>query len=215
MMQHLAPGERLGEILFGLIMTLSFTLGAGALIGEGEGASRELLIATLGCNVAWGVIDAALYLLGLVFDRSRLHRIGHAIATTSDEAKALSIVAGELDEMIAPITSEEERGSLYRHIVGRVKGSERRQVLLRGNDWRAAIIVFWSVVITTLPAAIPFIFIHDPWVALRVSNALLIAVLFVVGYQWAKYTSLSPWLSGTVLMVFGVGLVLLAIALGG
>jgi len=212
---HLSPGERLGEILFGLIMTLTFTLGAGALFGDDEGASRSLLYATLGCNVAWGVIDASLYLLGVVFDRSRLHRIGVAIASSTDDRRALSIVANELDEMMVPVTSEQERTTLYQHIVSRVRTKEREKVRLRASDWRAALVVFWSVVITTLPAAVPFLFIHDPWIALRASNALLLVVLFVVGFLWAKYTSLNPWLSGTVLMVFGVALVALAIALGG
>ena len=57
----LSPGTRLGEILFGLIMTLTFTLGAGAYFGgRSERATTELLYATIGCNIAWGIIDAAL-----------------------------------------------------------------------------------------------------------------------------------------------------------
>jgi hypothetical protein len=51
---HLAPGERLGELLFGLIMTLTFTIGAGIWFGTAEGASTSLLYATIGCNVAGG-----------------------------------------------------------------------------------------------------------------------------------------------------------------
>jgi hypothetical protein len=42
---RLSPGTQLGEILFGLIMTLTFTLGAGAYFGGSEGATRELLYA--------------------------------------------------------------------------------------------------------------------------------------------------------------------------
>src|SRR5215468_3711069 len=93
----LDEGSRLGEILFGLIMTLTFTLGAGLLIGTDEGHSNDLLKATLGCNVAWGIIDAALYLLGLMFDRSRLARIGTSIAAANDAAGARTLVASELD----------------------------------------------------------------------------------------------------------------------
>ena len=62
-------------------MTLTFTLGAGLIIeDEGHAGARELLIAVLGCNVAWGVIDGALYLVGQLFDRGRLQRLGHAIS---------------------------------------------------------------------------------------------------------------------------------------
>jgi hypothetical protein len=212
---NLSPGERLGEVLFGLIMTLTFTLGAGVLFGEGEGASRDLFIATLGCNIAWGIIDAALYLLALVFERSRLARLRHAIVGTPDEGRALAIVANELDETLATISTGEARTGFYRDVVRRARSGEPGRPRLHWADFKAALVVFWSVVIATLPAAIPFPLIDDSWIALRVSNALLIAVLFIVGYRWAKYTDLNPWLSGFVLMAFGVLLVAIAIPLGG
>jgi hypothetical protein len=46
--EHLAPGERLGELLFRFIITLTFTLGAGSAVGTAEGASTSLLLATIG-----------------------------------------------------------------------------------------------------------------------------------------------------------------------
>ena len=63
MNRYLDPASSLGEIMFGLIMTLTFTLGAGIIIeDEGAEGARDLLIALIGCNIAWGVIDAAMYL---------------------------------------------------------------------------------------------------------------------------------------------------------
>jgi hypothetical protein len=51
----------MGEILFGLIMTLTFTLAAGIVIQEeGRAGAREMLIGILGCNLAWGIIDGVL-----------------------------------------------------------------------------------------------------------------------------------------------------------
>ena len=68
--RHLEPAESLGEILFGLIMVLTCTLGAAVIGGTDREAARGLLLAALGCNVAWGVIDAALYVMGTVFQRN-------------------------------------------------------------------------------------------------------------------------------------------------
>jgi hypothetical protein len=211
----LDPGSRLGEILFGLIMTLTFTLGAGVLFGGEQGDSRELLRATLGCNIAWGIIDAALYILGLMFDRSRLARLGHSIAAANDPAEARGLVASELDETLAPIASQQERDALYVHIAERIRTSARRGVTVTAGDVRAAVAVFFSVVTATLPAAVPFMFIDDPVLALRTSNAILVALLFAVGYNWAKFTNAGPWLAGFGMMMLGVALVALAIPLGG
>ncbi len=79
----------------------------------------------------------------------------------------------------------------------------------------AAVGVFVLVFGATLPAALPYFLIDDAWVAQRASNALLIGILFYVGYRWAKYTSFGPLIAGFVVVGLGVALVSIAIALGG
>jgi hypothetical protein len=212
---HLAPGERLSEMLFGLIMTLTFTLGAGVFVGTAEGASTSLLIATIGCNVAWGVIDGALLILGRIFDRGRLARLGHKITAATDEQRALELVAGELDDTLVSISSEAPRLALYRDVVSRVRSSPRAQPILTGVDVRAALAVFCLVFFASLPAALPYLVIRDPWIALRASNALLIGMLFWIGYRWASYTNFKPLRFGLALTGLAVAMVLIAIPLGG
>jgi hypothetical protein len=151
---QLSPGERLGELLFGLIMTLTFTIGAGVVIGTNEGASTELLYATIGCNVAWGIIDGALLVLGRLFERGRLSRIGHAVAQVSDEQRALAIVAAELDETLEPITAEADRQALYRAVVAAVKSTPRRMPRITAGDLVAAGAVCCLVFAASVPAAL-------------------------------------------------------------
>jgi len=213
--RHLSAGERLGEILFGLIMTLTFTLSVGVVFGEGEGADRDLLIATIGCNTAWGIIDGALLILGRVFDRGRAVRIGNAIRHGASDENAIAAVASELDETLEPITSPGIRESVYRDVVSRVRAATPQRNSIRGEDWIAALAVFWLVFFSSLPAALPFLFIKDPWIGLRVSNALLIGLLFFVGFRWAGYTSINRWRAGIMLTIVGIALVAAAIALGG
>jgi VIT1/CCC1 family predicted Fe2+/Mn2+ transporter len=213
--RHLTAGERLGELLFGLIMTLTFTLTAGFVVGDGRDAVRELLIATIGCNVAWGIIDGGLLVLGRVFDRGRAARIGRAIRATTDEQHAMAAVGAEMDEFLESVTTPETRHSLYRHIVGQVRESPGQRTGVRGEDWLAAFSVFWLVVFASFPAALPFVFIDEPWLALRFSNAILIALFALIGYRWAGYTTIRPLRAATSLTVFGMTMVLAAIALGG
>jgi VIT family len=213
--RHLSAGERLGELLFGLIMTLTFTLTAGFVVGDGPDAVRELLIATIGCNIAWGIIDAGLLILGRVFDRGRAARIGRAIRSTTDEQRAIAAVASEMDEYLEHVTTAERRQGLYRHIVEQVRTSSGQRTGVRGEDWLAALGVFWLVVFASIPAALPFYFIDEAWTALRVSNLILIGLFFVIGYQWAGYTTIKPWRAAVTLALFGMAMVAAAIALGG
>jgi hypothetical protein len=83
------------------------------------------------------------------------------------------------------------------------------------DDLRGAVAVFVLVVGSALPAAIPAFLIGDPLVALRVSNGVLVALLFVVGFCWSRAIGGRGWGAGLLLMLSGVLLVGVAIAFGG
>jgi VIT1/CCC1 family predicted Fe2+/Mn2+ transporter len=216
-LRHLDPGESLGEILFGLIMVLTFTLGAGIAVraGEGAGDARELLYAAIGCNIAWGIIDAVLYVMGQVFARSRRVRLLRAINAASDETAALAAIRAELEPGLESITQKEDRDQLYRSVHVLVTRSESPKARVTRDDLMGAVAVFSLVVMTALPAAAPFLLIDDPWLALRLSNLLLTILLFIVGYRWARHTNANPWLAGLAVTALGVVLVAIAIPLGG
>src|SRR5689334_18676852 len=98
MHRYLDPSTSLAEILFGLIMTLTFTLGAGMVIqDQGREGARQLLVAVVGCNVAWGIIDGALYVLGQLFMRGRIRRLARSVHNVPDDRSATDVVAKELD----------------------------------------------------------------------------------------------------------------------
>ena len=66
----LEPVERLSEILFGLIMALTIT-GAVSVATADRFTIRTTLFAALGCNLAWGIIDAGMYLMARLGERGR------------------------------------------------------------------------------------------------------------------------------------------------
>jgi VIT1/CCC1 family predicted Fe2+/Mn2+ transporter len=213
--RYLAPEDSLSELLFGLIMTLTFTLGAGILAREDPNAARELLIATVGCNVAWGLIDGLMYLGGQLFERGRRARLVDAIRAEASEERAARRVAGEFDELLKRVTEESDRASLYRKIVRSVREGAPLSARLTREDFCGAVASFFLVFFSSIPAALPFLFFDQAWIALRFSNAILIGLMFVVGYRWARHTNLPPIGVGLGLMGGGLAMVLVAIALGG
>ncbi len=214
--RYLDPATSMGEVLFGLIMTLTFTLGAGLTIQEeGREGARQLLIATIGCNIAWGVIDGVFYMLGQLFERGRRRRIVQLVRRVAGEKEATELVAGELDDIIDKVMSPQERRSLYERIVEYVRTAELPRNRVTRDDMMGAVASFALVFLSSLPAALPFVFIDDAWLALRVSNAILLGLLFWVGFSFARYTTSRPVLTGLVFLLFGAGLVVMAIALGG
>jgi hypothetical protein len=84
--RYLDPSEILGEFLFGAIMVLTFTLGAAVAGGH----ERGLLVAAIGCNVAWGVIDGVLLVMS---NRYARRQAGEPVgALTRDDGGTLLAV---------------------------------------------------------------------------------------------------------------------------
>lgn len=213
--RHLDPDDSIGEYLFGAIMALSFTLGAGLVVEEGPTATRQILVGLVGCNLAWGLIDGAMYVLGNVLDRSRKLRLLEAIRSAPGEEQALALIGRELDDRLDPVTSPAERRRTYEALVPRLKALPTSRNRVEREDLLGAVAVFWLVVLSTVPAIVPFLVLEDRFVALRLANLLLLASLFHAGGKWARATGNHPWRIGASLVVIGLALVAIAIALGG
>lgn len=214
--RHLDPSDRLEEVLCGLIMVLDFTLIAGFTAGTGEQAVRHLLFAALGCNVAWGVIDGALYVMGSLTERRQRRKFLLRLRHAASEHEAFLALSGQLDPLLEPETSAEERTRICGLLLPLMSQLQLPEESIIKDDILGSIAIFWIDFTAVFPAAIPFlIFRHDPRFALRVSNALMLGLLFAVGVTWGKYNRVSPWLTGFCTMLIGLVLVGVAIALGG
>jgi VIT1/CCC1 family predicted Fe2+/Mn2+ transporter len=213
--RYLEPADRLNEILFGLIMVLTFTLTAGIAIEDGPEARRELLAATLGCNVAWGIIDGAMFVMGALLERSRRVRTLASVQRARDEAAALAEIDRVLENTVFSVATDEERARLGRAVYGVARRLPPERTRMRVEDLCGAIASGLLVMVSTVPAVFPFLLIDDARRALRVSNFLLVGLLFGVGYAWGREAHASPWRAGFVFLVAGLALVATAIALGG
>jgi hypothetical protein len=198
-------------------MTLTFTLGAGLVIQEeGREGAKAMLIGILGCNLAWGIIDGALYVLGRVFERGRLRRIGYEVrAAVTSGREPRAFVANELDELLVPVTPQAQRDELYATIVSQLQSAPPTTNRVTRDDLLGGLAAGWLVFACSIPAVLPFLVMNEPHLALRVSNVILLVLLFVLGYKHAQHTLAKPWLSGLVFLLAGVFLVAIAIPLGG
>src|SRR5580692_7736741 len=115
--RQLDPSECWGALLFGLIMVLIITLGAHSLVKEGRDATRDMLAAMVGCNVAWGVIQGWLFVLEATFERGRVARVVSELRAARDEEQALAVIRDELDPDLGRLAAAEERARLYRHVL--------------------------------------------------------------------------------------------------
>jgi len=102
----LSPIDRISEVLFGLIMVLTFT-GAISVANERSDV-RELLWAALGCNVAWGIVDAVMYLMNVMLERGHAVKIIKRIQESGDRAKARESLREEIQPLMSSLLTDAE-----------------------------------------------------------------------------------------------------------
>jgi VIT1/CCC1 family predicted Fe2+/Mn2+ transporter len=213
--RHLDPASRLGEVLFGLIMVLSVTLTAGLTVAEGPAGVRQLLLAALGCNLAWGIIDAVMYVMNCMTERAEKAHFIHAIQSAHDESTALDIVRVEIEPRFDALSGPENREVVCRAIREYLARAEAPKTIVAKDDLYGAVTCFLEVFLSCLPVALPFLIFSEPTLALRVSNILLIAMLYLVGHKWARYAHTNRLVTSLVMVAIGLALVGVAVLLGG
>jgi hypothetical protein len=211
--RYLDPVDSLGEVLFGLIMTLTFTLGAGLLLNPDD--IRSLVVAMIGCNVAWGVIDGALYLIGSLFSRNRRIHFVNKLRRTSGEQEAMAAIREEFGLEDEPTLRPDDPAAFHRVLLDIMRHAGTERARLRAQDFMAAAIIAVIVALTALPGVLPFLVLKDGYLALRIANLIQVCLLFVVGVRWARHTGANPWTTGFALAGLCVALVAVAVALGG
>jgi hypothetical protein len=208
----MSPIERVSEILFGLIMALSFTCTLS--VTETDGIEvKQMLYGAIGCNIAWGVIDAIMYLMIELSQRGRNIAILNYVRNTRDEEKAREFIAETLSPEIAAVMGKQSLENIRKEIIRAAPKITRPRIFAR--DLKIALGIFLLVFLSTFPVALPFALIHDVRLALRISNGIAIILLFIGGWVLARYSSYNKFRTGLYLALLGIGMVFLTISLGG
>ena len=204
--------ERISETLFGLIMALTFICSLGIATGSNINL-QTMLIGALGCNLAWGIVDGGLYLLGRINSRGGKVRILHAVRQAQDSETARSVIADALPPELAAFLPAQQLEAMRQKL--QQLPAPSRRVSLTTRDWTGALGLCLLSFVSTFPVVIPFIFLSDARMALRVSYAVAILMLFCCGYVFGIQSGLRPWAAGLAMVVLGGALVGVAVVLGG
>lgn len=208
----LDPIDRVTEVLFGLIMVMTFT-GSLSVVEAGNQQVRTMLIGALGCNLAWGIIDGVLFLMGCLAERGGGLRRLRALRATSDPDKARRLLAEALPTLVANVLRPAEYQAIHERL--KLLPDPPGEASLRRGDWLGGLAVCLLVFLSTLPVVVPFILWDEPMRALRVSHSIAIAMLFVTGYAFGRCAGRHPWLTGFAMLLLGVALAGIAMVLGG
>ena len=208
----LSPVDRVSEMLFGLFMALTF-VGAVSVAGPGREQVREMFVAALGCNLAWGLVDAIMYLVRTVTDRGRLLTLVRSVRSAPDAETGRRLVERSLSRTAAGLVSSTEVEAMRGRIVA--LSSIPARPTLKRDDLLAAVAIFLIVVAATFPVVLPFVLINDIGAAKTASRAIALAMLFFGGLALGRYAGYGSWRVGMMMVGLGTALVVAINALGG
>jgi len=162
--------------------------------------------------LAWGIIDASVFLMARFNQRGRNAVQLQAVRTAADIADAHRIIADALPPVLGSVLPPDQL-ELMRQSLLQLPEPERPRLTKR--DGLGAMWICLLSFLSTFPIVIPFILISDARLALRLSNAVAIGMLFVCGYAFGRCAGFRPWATGLSMVTVGAALVGVAIALGG
>ena len=210
--QVLSPMDRVSEMLFGLFMALTF-VGAVSVAEAGREHLRDMFVAALGCNLAWGLVDAIMYLVRTVTDRGRTLTLVRSVRVAPDSGTGRRLLERSLSRLAAGLVSPAEIEAMRGRIVA--LPSVPARPTLRWDDLLAALAIFLIVVAATFPVVLPFALIQDVGTAKTVSRAIALAMLFFGGLALGRYAGYGSWRVGFMMVGLGTALVIAINALGG
>jgi VIT1/CCC1 family predicted Fe2+/Mn2+ transporter len=208
----LDPIERVSEIIFGLIMALSFT-GSLSAATAGREEIRTMMFAALGCNLAWGLVDGVMYLVSLMTERTRNFTLLRRVRRSAVPHEAHAIIADAMPGRLGTVIPAKALEDMRQRLVALPEPPARGR--LGRDDFVGALGVFLIVVLTTFPVVVPFMLVSETLLAMRVSNAVALVTLFACGFTLGRYAGGIPWRSGLAMAAIGAVLVAATIALGG
>jgi VIT1/CCC1 family predicted Fe2+/Mn2+ transporter len=207
----LNPVDRVSEVLFGLFMALTF-VGAISVTEAGRDDIRAVLAAALGCNLAWGLVDAVMYLVRTVADRGRQITLIRSVRS-ADAAAGRALIKDSLSKVAAGLVSDNEIEAVRGRVLALTDVPARPR--LKADDFLAALAVFLLVVASTFPVVLPFVFIQHVATAMTLSRAIALAMLFLGGLALGRYAGYGSWKAGLLMTALGTVVVAAVMALGG
>ncbi|MFX1764661.1 hypothetical protein PWP93_19055 [Paraburkholderia sp. A1RI-2L] len=204
--------DRVCEICFGLFMALTF-VGAVKAVTAGVDEGHKMFFAALGCNLAWGLADAVMYLVRTLVDRGQRLKLAQTVKREQDPAVAVRALRDALPGKLGQFVDDADLEHLRARFAAAPTLPSRANFVL--DDFIGALGIFILVVLGTFPVAVPFLVVKDVTTALIASRVLTLAMLFFAGVALGRSAGAGAMKAGFAMIALGIVLTIAIIKLGG
>lgn len=215
LISYTGPGLALQELLYGFVMALIFVAAAQIGIVQFE-SNRDLIVAILGMNTAWGIIDMIVFTLVDRFDQRKYIRIVSMNKERYvDEKELKEIIRDNLSGTLIDVLDYEDEKKIVRQILNAGLDTEENLKNERMDIFKGNFVCFLLTILTCIPVITPLLIIPDLHLACLWSSSVSAVFLFFIGYFMHPYTGINKWIMGFMISGIGIGITAMALLLGG
>lgn len=221
---HMDPEDAVIEMFFGLIMALDVSnILRLALIGQPDGTvMATLVVAVIGCNIAWGMADGLMNALSRHYDDIKQYKFVQMLKTSpslEEASKRAMDAIRQDDDLIGGQTVDEAGLDVIGRELARCAMKEELVVPhLRREGAMIMIITIFLNVVAALPILGIYLLFTDYFgvnLATLFSNLAGIGLLFYAGYTIDRKIGNHRYYAGMLMAIMGLVLLAIIIALGG
>jgi VIT family len=210
--ETLSLGDRLSELLYGVLMVTSIS--GLVLIGEpgGENDLYYMLVVLFITIVMWGLLDGISYALLSSANRAERETLMESLQAESDSAKRNEAIVEELDETFIARLDDESRSQIVAIIGNGLPRNAEKMTKNKLTSYEKDIILaaFLLDFIPLIILVFPYLFFDSVKTAALTSHIIALAMFVVLGYYYSKYAHLNKWKGAFVCGLLGLILVVFA-----
>ena len=210
--ETLSLGDRLSELLYGVIMVSSIS-GLVVIAGPPEDSGFYYMLVVLFITIIlWGLLDGISYALLSAADRSEREVLLESLGTEADAEKRKDAIAEELDDTLV---SRLDEGSRMRIVEIIEKGLPRTMKTIKKNkltsfEKKIVLAAFLLDFLALVILVIPYLIFDRLAIAALISHIIALVMFVIIGYYYAKFAHLNKWKGAFVAGFLGLILIIFA-----
>jgi len=210
--ETLSLGDRLSELLYGVLMVTSIS--GLVLIGEpgGENDLYYMLIVLFITIIMWGLLDGISYAMLSSANRAERETLVESLEAESDLEKRKAAIVEDLDETLIARLDNESKSRIVDIVSDGLPHNGVRMTRNKLTSYEMSIILaaFLLDFIPLIILVFPYLFFDSVRIAALTSHVIALIMFVVIGYYYAKYAHLNKWKGAFVCGLLGLILVIFA-----
>jgi hypothetical protein len=210
--ENLPVGDRLSEILYGVLMVSSIS-GLVEYVGpRDETGLRYMIIVLFTTIILWGLLDGFSYAMISAGSRAEKEALIESLAKEPDREKRLAAIREDVEATMPYTLDEEAKGRIF-EVVDRGLAKPRQRMVsnkLTDHEKKIILAAFLLDFVPLIFLVTPYFFVPSVRLGALISHSMAFGMFVVIGYLYAKNAHMTAWKGAFICGAVGLAIICFA-----